>query len=158
MKNILMLFFPLILLAKSGVLINVIDTDMVVFEVKKKAFECQMAYVDSPDILTCSDVKTAEMKLAGREAKAFIEKLMKVGETYAYDVVYTDGDGKPYCEIQLRPHQTMNLTMIKEGYAVPDDQRLPVMYKRKYRPAMNAAKRSSKGLWKSHPQVMECLR
>jgi endonuclease YncB( thermonuclease family) len=161
---IIALAFPAILLSDTGILSRIVDGDTVYFgEVK-----CRLSYIDTPesqfndkaerDASKCAGMTVELMVNAGREASRFTESQLQLGMSYKYQVVAIDRYERSVCLIESSSDNNLNLLIVNAGFAVPYKQYIPDDgIKIKYAEAVREAKQNNLGLWKSHPNVMQCM-
>jgi endonuclease YncB( thermonuclease family) len=95
---------------------------------------------------------------AGKEASDFTVSQLQLGMSYAYQVVDIDKYGRSVCLIELNRDNNLNLSIVNAGFAVPYKRYIPDnTIKLKYIKALRDAKQNNLGLWKSHPNIMECM-
>lgn len=149
--------------ADVGILSKVVDGDTIYFGDVK----CRLAYIDTPesknnekalrDAKGCGGITPNTMVDAGKAAAAFTKSSLERGKSYQYRVIDTDRYGRSVCEI-VDNGRLLNLEIVSQGYATPYNQYIhDEQIKRQFAKASVEAKRSNRGLWKSHHSVMECL-
>lgn len=133
-KFIAIICLPFLLYGASGELLHVVDGDTAVFKTKKENIICHMGAIDTPEITfnnklkkeikECAFSKTEFIK-AGKLSHDYAKTLLKVGQTYKYEVLGETRSKNHICKIilpkglhvELRP--TMDELMIARGYALP---------------------------------------
>ena len=173
MRWMVFLLFPLFLSAKEGMLIQIADGDTVVFQNPNTTVTiCQLAFIDAPEDHENKRVQSqtsrcalpkARLLEAGREATLFIKKAVELGQTYRYETLGSAEGNWAHCIVHIpkaahaQLHPTLNGVMLDQGYGVF----LPFSQKSSHANAMEkfsqAAQKEKRGLWKTHPHVMECL-
>lgn len=149
--------------AEIGMITKIVDGDTVHFG----NTICRFANIDTPeskfnnkaerDVANCPGITVTNEVEAGRLSSNFTSSVLKVGQTYKYDVSGQDKYGRKICSIESSG-QDVNLAIVSNGYAIPfyryidNDATL-----RAYTKAKMNAKRNNLGLWSSHRSVMECL-
>lgn len=153
MKKLLLICLATLLVAETGILEKIESADSLLLKKKDKTYRCKIAFVKMPvNEGACKD-ESAYMAL-----QQYAKKLLHEGNEYSYRISKPLDKMNGTCEFQLAEYRTYNLQLIKDGFALADSGNMPVMYKRKYLPEMNKARRNKKGLWKENAEVMECLK
>lgn len=167
MKKRLLFFTTLItmnLTADVGILTKITDGDTVKFG----RDICRLANIDTPEsgenqrlekiLQKCSTPKNKILD-AGKKSAHHLSNYLKVGEEYKYTVINNnDGKGRKVCLINLDNKETVNFKMVEDGYAYPYFYFIPSYMKKKYKDALDDAKENKKGLFKTHDDVMNCLK
>lgn len=153
MKKLFLLCLSTLLFAETGILEKIESADSLLLTRKGKSYHCEIAFVKM-----LKKESPCKNKAAYEALQNHAIKLLKEGSEYAYRISNPIGKERGECEFQLAEYRTYNLQLIKDGFALADSKNMPVMYKRKYLPAMNKAIRDNEGLWKNHSDMMECLR
>jgi len=171
-KFIILFCLPFFLYGESGKLVHVVDGDTVVLQVENKTITCHMGEIDTPEITLSSKLKR-EMKecnfskdefiKAGQLSYTHAKTLLKVGQTYNYEILGYTRNKNPICKLALPKglHVEINPTfdevMISRGYALPyvintQPQRNKLLLR-----VAKDAKEQKLGLWKEHYNLMQCL-
>lgn len=141
----------------------VIDGDTVVFH----KTTCRLLYIDTPesrknkkatrDVANCNNVGINDIVEAGRYAKRYLKSIMRRGSFYEVKVKGTDRYGRSLCTIYSNG-QNINDAMVANGFAIPFWRYIKnPLVKAKMIGKVKSAKAKEKGLWQTHPQVMECM-
>lgn len=173
MRVLWWLIVPLLVWAVEGRLVQIADGDTVVFQNPNTTITiCQLAFIDAPEdhenkrlqsqITRCGLAK-AHLLAAGKEATVFIKNTLELGQTYRYETLGPPQGSWAHCIVYIpkaahaQLHPTLNGVMLDQGYGVflpfpQPSSRASAMEK-----FSHAAQKEKRGLWKSHPEVMECL-
>jgi len=167
MKKTLLCFTTLITInlnADVGILTKISDGDTIRFGKDI----CRLANIDTPEssenprlekILKKCNTPKKEILDAGKKSSNHLSSYLKVGEEYKYTVINNnDGKGRKVCLINLSNNETVNLKMVEDGYAYPYFYFIPSYMKKRYKDALDYAQENKKGLFKTHSNVMECLK
>jgi len=151
------------LFAESKKLRYIIDGDTVVF----KHSTCRLAYIDTPeskrnkkaikDISHCPSLTMQDIIESGRYARRYLKHAMKKGKKYEVTVLSKDIYSRDICVIHSS-RDTFNYDLVRNGFAVPFWRYITShAIKVRMEKALLAAKSQQKGLWRTHPHVMECM-
>lgn len=172
MKKIILSFLAVSLLGFSEPLKvqYVIDGDTVQFN---NDIRCRLAYVDTPesyrnkkatrDVADCSNVSVNDIVKGGRIAKNYLKSVLHKGKTY--DVLITDKEShrskkqnRFICEI-FDDGGSVNERLVRNGFAVPYWRFIRDRNKKdRYAALFHKAQAEQKGVWRSQPNVMECMK
>ena len=150
--------------AEVGTLTKIKDGDTVDFG----STICRFANIDTPESKdnerlrkflenSCQGVTSSFVVNAGKESAKKLNELLKIGKQYKYEVSGTDRYGRKICTISLNERDTVNLEMVKSGYALPFYQYMNNNVKEQYMKASKEAKEKQRGLYLNHSQVMKCM-
>ncbi|WP_072013927.1 thermonuclease family protein [Myxosarcina sp. GI1] len=103
----------------------------------------------------CIDASELAQNPYGNEAKARLQQLLPIGQTVSYRAIDTDRYDRTVAEV-YRQKRSINLTMVKEGYAVVYHQYLDGCESTKdsYLAAENNAKQKQLNFWSASELVM----
>lgn len=151
----------------SGILQRVVDGDTLYFQSSQGAIKCRIAYIDTPesrsnakamkDIATCPTMTAKEMVRLGKEASAFTQSILTIGERYAITITGSDHHGRSTCLVQTSKG-SLGEILIQEGYAIPfwrymDNPADKILYTWRLAQAIW----NKKGLWSVSAGGMLCL-
>ena len=171
-RFVILICLPFFLYGESGKLVYVVDGDTVVLQGKNGNIICHMGEIDTPEITLntklkkemkeCSFTKNEFMKI-GQLSYTHAKTLLKVGQTYNYEILGYTRNKNPICKFSLPKglHVEINPVfdeaMVGRGYALPYIiNAKPQRAKLLLRLAKNA-KEQKLGLWKEHYGLMQCL-
>lgn len=142
---------------------KVVDGDTVYFKSNSKELKCRIAYIDTPessknnkakkDVDKCNGIVIDSMVQSGKLSKEYTSEYFKIGSKHKIDVIGTDHYGREVCEID-----NFNIEIVKDGYAIPFAEYTPSSKQREFNVAEKEAKQNNRGLWRSHKQILECLK
>ncbi len=141
----------------------VIDGDTVVFN----QATCRLLYIDTPeskrnkkatrDVANCNGVSLNDVVESGRYAKNYLKSIMRKGSSYEVSVSGKDRYNRSLCVIYSNG-ESINDAMVENGFAVPFWKYIKnPLVKINMIAKIRSAKTGGKGLWRTHPQVMECM-
>jgi len=160
----LLLVASSLLHAKTWKLKYVIDGDTAVFN----QGTCRFAYIDTPeskrnakatrDVADCPGVTLDDIIVGGRYAKRYLKSAMKKGEEYHIEVKGQDRYHRYICVIYDRDNVSFNDKLVRDGFAVPFWRYIHnTSVKEKMISFVKNAKSTPKGIWRTNPNVMECM-
>lgn len=127
---------------------KVADGDTITVKMGNKKMSVRLIGVDTPE--TVDPRKTVQC--FGKEASAITKKTL-LNKKIALEADPTQGDTDKYGRLLryviLKDGTNFNQWLINEGYGFEYTYNLPYKYQNEYKDAENAARLSSKGLWKS---------
>lgn len=181
----LMFLSALNLNAEVGTLTGIVDGDTVYFysqDLKNeevKSFRkgnatitynaiCRFANIDTPESKindrllrfldkSCTGITAEYMTEAGKESARQLSTFLEVGQQYKFKITGTDKYSRKICDISLDSNHTVNLEMVKSGYALPFYSYLKSNDRSDYIKAYNDAKYYKRGLFTTHEPVMDCM-
>lgn len=171
-RFIIFMILPMLVFAKSGVLINIIDGDSAVLKVGDKNIVCQLGDLDALEMRLNKKLKQ-EMKTckfsqkefinAGIESFEYAKKILKIGTEYKYTVARLLPNKNPVCylnipkglHVEIYPY--FDQLMVSHGFALPYVIYSKDEHKKRLLKIAKEAKKQKKGLWKSYPELMNCL-
>ena len=171
-KFIILISLPFLLYGEMGKLVHVVDGDTVILKNKSGNVTCHMGEIDTPEMALNSKLKV-EMKECAFSKEEFIQlgklsyanakTLLKVGQTYSYEIMGQTRSKNPICKlalpkglhVELRP--IFDEIMVSRGYALPyiinsSKEKSKLLLK-----IAKDAKLQKLGLWKEHYNLMQCL-
>ena len=164
----LLLFLPVFLLGRVGLIYKVVDGDTVKIYSNGQIINCRIANIDSPEksrnkrakkfARECIGVTLNTIVQAGHEAKKHAMKLLQAERTYKFSISGTDRYNRKICTIYLPNGSTFNEKMVFDGYATAFERYIPKYLLRKYKLLELKAKINNRGLWKSYRRVMQCIK
>ena len=137
----------------------IIDGDTAQFE----NMRCRFAYVDTPESGNNPKARKDSAKYnipldtiyqAGRMAKRYVKSKMRKGQVYRIDVKKKGRYGRNICEIYIDKKTTINDLVVRDGFAVPFWQYIPLSKKPHFVYLLYKAKKEDKGLWQLYPALM----
>jgi len=150
--------------AEVGTLTKIKDGDTVDFG----NTICRFANIDTPESKpnprlnmflekSCRGVTARFILKAGEESAEKLNELLKVGRQYKYEIIGNDNKKRKICNIYLNERDTVNLEMVKSGYALPFYQYMNNEAKGQYTKASKEAKEKQRGLYVNYQPVMKCM-
>lgn len=164
-KIIFVLFFGIASHAEYGVINRIVDGDTVHFN--HSTTICRLAYIDTPesknndkakrDASECIGITPSYIVEAGIQSSSFLNSIMTIGDTYAYNIVDTDHYGRSVCEI-TKNGLNINLQIIESGYGVVFNKYInDASIKKIFNSKQVEAKSKNRGLWGTNKSVMKCM-
>ena len=167
-----LLLLPFVLYAQSGKLVYIVDGDTVVLSDGGSKIVCHMGEIDTPERVVNSKLKREMSKCsfpqekfieAGESAYTYAKSLLKVGETYNYEVLGYTRKKNPICKfilpkglhVEIRP--AFDEIMVEKGYALPYVVHASKERKKLLLRVAKDAKIQKLGLWKENLELMNCL-
>jgi micrococcal nuclease len=100
--------------------------------------------VDTPEVY-------GEQECFGRQASAFVKRLLPPGSTVSYrlGVEPRDRYGRPLAYMWLRDGRMLNLLLVERGYATPLTIPPNVDYAERFVAAARRARTAARGLWRA---------
>jgi len=171
-KFLIIIIFPLFVFAKSAVLSNILDGDSAVFKDGDKNIICHLGDLDALEMRINKKLEE-EMKkcsfskenfiTAGQESFNHAQKLLKIGATYEYTVTRVLPNKNLVCSLKIPKglhveiHPYFDQLMVSDGFALPYVIYSSKEDKNTLLKIAKGAKVQEKGLWKTHPDLMQCL-
>jgi len=167
------LLLPLLAWGLEGALVQIVDGDTVVLkDTKGSQTICQLGFLDAPEDrandrlmaqATRCNLPQSSFMQAGQEATAFIKATLVLGETYTYELLSPKNNSWAHCLIHIpkaahaQLHPTINGVMLDQGFGAffPLGKQSP--HANEMEKFAKAAHKEVRGLWKTHPRIMECL-
>jgi len=171
-KSLILLMLPFLLYAKSGILVTIIDGDSVVLKDGNTNVICHLGDLDALEMRVNNKLKR-EMKQCKFSKEEFIsagtasfehaKSILKVGSKYEYSIPRYLPNKNPICyfklpkglHVELYPH--FDQLMVSRGYALPYVIHSTPKYTKMLLETAKEAKTYKKGLWKTHPDLIQCL-
>jgi len=171
-KFLVLTILPLFVFAQSGILTNIIDGDSAVLKVDNKNIICHLGDLDAlemrvnkklnQEMKTCK-FSQEEFISAGMESFEYAKKILKIGTEYQYTVARLLPNQNPVCylkipkglHVEIYPY--FDQLMVSHGFALPYVIYSKDEHKKKLLKIAIEAKKQKKGLWKSHPELLNCL-
>ena len=141
-------------------IVDVADGDTLIIEYNGKMEPVNLIGIDAPESvmnrkaeLDCRQTGESLLTITSRgiDAKRFVEKIVKKGDTVAlaFDVLVRDQEGKLQGYVYLPDGRMLNEEIVRAGYAkviiIPPN----VKYNERFLEAYKEAKAYRRGLWKS---------
>ena len=128
---------------------------------------CRLYGIDTPEskinnrlikkLKNCKNISEKEMLATGKMASRYAKRQFAGAAHYQVFVHSKGRYGRSICSVRQSNGLDYSLEAVKNGYAVPYFYYLKPNEKITYKMAMYEAKLGKKGIWKEHPEVMECL-
>lgn len=171
-KFFIILLLPIIVYAKNAILVSLTDGDTAIFKEGNQNIICHLGDLDAPEMITNNKLKK-EMKechfseeefiSAGKASFEYAKSIIKINQKYEYTVTRYFANKNPVCtvkipkglHVELDPH--FDTLMISRGFALPYVIYLDAKQQKLFLESAKEAKAQKRGLWKTHPQLMQCL-
>jgi len=171
-KLLIILLTPLFIYAKSATLVKIVDGDSAILKDGKTRLMCQLGDLDTPELKLNNKLKR-EMKYCKFSKEKFIsagklsfkeaKKILKVGQKYEYTIPRYFPNKNPVCYLKIPKglhtelYPYFDKLMVSYGFALPYVIYSTPKQSKYLLRAAKEAKRYKKGLWKTHPKLMQCL-